>query len=172
MTRREWIVKMVRDHNLKTIAEIGCDSGWTTGYILREVGHMLDCFIAVERIVKYTLYSEFQWDEIDEWGKTRKPAVLMRMASVDAAKLIADCSLDFIFIDADHDYKSVKEDIDAWTPKVKYNGIIAGHDYDPTGGFDVWRVVDEYYGKGNFEVILDDAGGPNNHCWWLRRKGG
>lgn len=37
--------------------------------------------------------------------------------------------LDFCFIDAAHDYDNVKRDIQAWRPKVKPGGILAGHDY-------------------------------------------
>ena len=89
----------------------------------------------------------------------------MRMNSVDAAKMIADKSLDMIFIDADHHYEAVLEDVIAWVPKVKMSGLITGHDYDPTGGFDVWKVVDKIFGKKNVKLIPDDAGGPNNQCW-------
>src|SRR3990167_10398500 len=39
-----------------------------------------------------------------------------------------DNSLDFVFLDADHRYKKVLSDIDAWYCKVKPGGIIAGHD--------------------------------------------
>ena len=39
------------------------------------------------------------------------------------------CSLDFVYIDAAHDYASVKKDIKAWLPKVKPGGFIGGHDY-------------------------------------------
>ena len=40
----------------------------------------------------------------------------------------ADHSLDFVYIDADHSYASVVEDITAWKNKVKQGGFIAGHD--------------------------------------------
>jgi hypothetical protein len=51
------------------------------------------------------------------------------MKSVEAAKLYKDKSLDVVFIDANHSYESVRDDIEAWLPKVKMGGIIAGHDY-------------------------------------------
>lgn len=50
--------------------------------------------------------------------------------SVKASSLFDYDSLDFVFIDASHDYDSVLSDIKAWTPKVKKSGgILAGHDY-------------------------------------------
>ena len=49
--------------------------------------------------------------------------------SVDAAKRYKDQALEFVFIDAAHDEKSVRQDIAAWRPKVKQGGVLAGHDY-------------------------------------------
>ncbi len=54
---------------------------------------------------------------------------ILRMTSEEAAREIADASLDFVYLDARHDYKSVKEDIALWYPKVKPGGVLAGHDY-------------------------------------------
>ena len=54
---------------------------------------------------------------------------IIRKASVQAAKQFKNASLDFVFIDGSHDTDSVCADIDAWIPKVKAGGIIAGHDY-------------------------------------------
>ena len=54
---------------------------------------------------------------------------VMRMLSSEAAKKIADNELDYIYIDARHDYCGVKEDLDNYIPKVKSGGIVAGHDY-------------------------------------------
>ena len=53
----------------------------------------------------------------------------VRARSVDAAKKYPDKSLDFVFIDGDHKYDAVCEDIRAWLPKVKPGGLLAGHDY-------------------------------------------
>lgn len=49
--------------------------------------------------------------------------------SDQSANNFEDKSLDFVFIDADHVYENVKKDIQAWLPKIKPGGIIAGHDY-------------------------------------------
>jgi len=54
---------------------------------------------------------------------------VISMKSVDAARLYDDNSLEFVYIDASHDYESVKEDISAWYNKVKVGGIIGGDDY-------------------------------------------
>ena len=55
------------------------------------------------------------------------------MPSVAAARLFANGSLDFVFIDADHARAAVQADIAAWRPKVKCGGILAGHDWHTYG---------------------------------------
>jgi hypothetical protein len=55
--------------------------------------------------------------------------VPMRAYSVDAAEKFTDGELDFVYIDGNHDFIHVAQDLHAWTPKVRKGGIIAGHDY-------------------------------------------
>lgn len=54
---------------------------------------------------------------------------LLRMTSVEAAPLVADGSLDFVYIDGNHNKPYVLADLEAWTPKVRKGGVISGHDY-------------------------------------------
>jgi hypothetical protein len=56
-------------------------------------------------------------------------AKLLRMTSIEALGRVPDNSLDFVYIDANHKYEFVKQDIKGWYKKVKPNGIIAGHDF-------------------------------------------
>ena len=59
--------------------------------------------------------------------------------------------MDFVYIDARHDYESVLEDLNAWFHKVKPGGILAGHDYAdgmlPQGDFGVKSAVDEFFAE-------------------------
>jgi hypothetical protein len=47
--------------------------------------------------------------------------------SPGVAQEFADGQFDIVYIDAEHDYESVKADISAWRTKAKH--VIAGHDY-------------------------------------------
>ena len=55
--------------------------------------------------------------------------IMVRATSKKASELFEDNSLDFVYIDANHAYDFVKEDIQLWYPKVKSGGWVMGHDY-------------------------------------------
>lgn len=72
-----------------------------------------------------------------------KPNVIvMKMLSEQACKQIPNKFFDFIYIDASHAYENVKADCNYWYPKLKYYGIIGGHDYYFFKGCK--RAVDEF----------------------------
>jgi hypothetical protein len=83
----------------------------------------------------------------------------IRLSSLEAANLYEDRSLDFIFIDAAHDYKNVYRDILSWYPKVKKGGIISGHDYTTYEG--VKLAVDDYFRDKEFTV---------KNSYWFHKK--
>lgn len=60
------------------------------------------------------------------WPEKR---VFKRMMTSKAAAEIPDNSVDFVYVDARHDYCGAKEDIELYWSKVKPGGIFAGHDY-------------------------------------------
>ncbi len=63
--------------------------------------------------------------------------------SVRAARLFGDASLDWVHLDARHDYASVRADIEAWLPKVKAGGWLSGDDYDARKWPEVVQAVSE-----------------------------
>ena len=56
-------------------------------------------------------------------------AIMVRATSEIASDMFNDNSLDFVYIDANHAYDYVVQDIELWYPKVKKGGFICGHDY-------------------------------------------
>lgn len=67
------------------------------------------------------------------------------LPSLEAVKTISDSSLDFVYIDGDHEPPAPKQDIEAWWPKVKIGGYLAGHDiHHPTEPMFPWsRYIKE-----------------------------
>jgi len=56
--------------------------------------------------------------------------IFVQKDSVQASKLYADDTFDFIYIDGNHSYEATKADLEAWYPKLRRGGYFAGHDYD------------------------------------------
>lgn len=103
------------------------------------------------------------WEIEDDYAEAKKllrdNATLIKDTSVEASKTIKDLSLDFVYIDADHHYNNVLEDLYAWYPKVRKGGIISGHDYCRyLDFFGVIEAVNEFCrDKGyTFKLTTDD----------------
>ena len=74
---------------------------------------------------------------------------IIQADSAETAALFQDGELDGCFIDAAHDYESASRDIAAWHPKVKPNGIWAGHDYPDE---QVARAIHEHADAHGYSV--------------------
>src|SRR4029078_5218989 len=48
---------------------------------------------------------------------------------MEAVKDFKDESLDFVYIDGNHQLRYVIEDLVEWSKKIRSGGIISGHDY-------------------------------------------
>lgn len=82
----------------------------------------------------------------------------IKLSTREAYKLFNNNSIDFLFIDADHSYEGVMEDIKFWYPKVITGGVISGHDYDWTG---VKQAVDEFF--------IGEQVYPHNTSWIVQK---
>jgi hypothetical protein len=69
---------------------------------------------------------------------------IVHARSVDAAREYKQRSVHCVYVDADHSYEGVAADLDAWYPKIRIGGYIAGHDYH--AGFPgVMKAVNERF---------------------------
>jgi predicted O-methyltransferase YrrM len=116
----EWYRKLCQPISNGNIIEIGSFEGLSLSYIKDLIALNNNTIYSVDNFIKKRLVVNTK-----AWG-----IKLIRKSSVDASLDFEDEFFDLIYIDADHKYKSVKEDIQSWYPKLKFGGIIAGHDYD------------------------------------------
>jgi len=143
------------------MAEIGCYAGESTLMFLQS-GKVKQLFAIdtwsskydgeyhgteefIERINR--MYKNMAWAEwsFDERVKEYKNVVKLKMSLKDAIDELP--LLDFIYIDADHRYDAVKNDILLAKNIMKKAGIIAGHDYDAKESPGVILAVNEIFGK-------------------------
>ena len=68
----------------------------------------------------------------------------IRANSMDAVRDIPDESLDFVYIDANHTFDFIMQDLIEWGKKVRKGGMISGHDYARIRNFGVVPAVDVY----------------------------
>ena len=83
---------------------------------------------------------------------------LLRMPSADGAQGQQDNSLDFIYIDGNHCYDFVKQDLALWWPKLKAGGVMIGDDF-------AWLGKSEHVAKAVIETFGYDFGVMAD-TWW------
>lgn len=88
----------------------------------------------------------------------------IRMTSVAASELYEDESIAFLFIDGDHSYEAVQQDLNFWYKKVKPGGIISGHDWESFDG--VKRAVEEFSEIDNDHLLITE------NCWSYKKPKG
>lgn len=151
--------KVLTDHNM-FINNLGCEVGVRHGvfseYLLKK-NHNLSMFL----VDPYTSYEDVHHTYTAEEQLEIKDSAMFRLepygkrahwlylTSVVASQHIANSSLDFVFIDANHDYQDVKADLAAWWPKVRKNGLFCGHDFNMDG---VNKAVREFASEPNRDI--------------------
>lgn len=159
-------------------AEVGVYDGWHALDMMESL-HIRKLFL----VDPYKAYDEY-YESVQNPRKSQKAlnermhvaqkilkkygarVQFIRKFSEEAAKLIADESLDFVYIDGNHQYEFVKKDIEAWYPKVKKGGIIGGDDYTlcpetEMEKFGIFKAVHEFFKRFKKEVSF------YNTDWWV-----
>ncbi|MEP7378863.1 MAG: class I SAM-dependent methyltransferase [Chloroflexota bacterium] len=81
--------------------------------------------------------------------------VVHRATSSATAHVLPDASLDWVYVDGDHAYEAVRNDIELFARKLRPGGILAGDDYRARGmyGGGVKRAVDEVLASGALQLV-------------------
>lgn len=162
--------RIVNEFNSGSVfVEVGCLQGRSAAYMCVEIANSAKSidFYCVDIWEDWWNYDTNCGDKnvygtfLSNLSPVSEYFIPMKLHSADAAAKFKDNSIDFVFIDANHEYEHVKNDILAWYPKIKPGGILAGHDYfpDPTNG--VYVAVNEIFGDTHEHV--------NSYCF-LKRK--
>ena len=134
-------------------AEVGVWRGGNAADLLAHFKNLslllVDAYDAkLSRSISNTKQDEYQKAFEEAWTYTfpyRTRSTFLLTDTLTAAESVEDQSLDFVFLDASHDFDSVRDDILAWRSKVRPGGIMCGHDYDGRGDkkgfFGVRRAV-------------------------------
>jgi hypothetical protein len=172
--RYEWLTEIIRGNKYRVGAEVGCDLGETTRYLLalNKDLHLYAVDIWQRPTVKfmygekpnrtYIYYDDPQYAIKKFTERTicfKDRLTILRGVSWEMASMVTDGSLDFVFIDADHSYDAVYKDIVAWGPKLKPDGLMTGHDIHIIS---VYKAVQKLIKKCVVTKI--------DNCWMAKKE--
>lgn len=157
---------IINQYKLEVGAEIGTDAGYFSYYLLKHSKIKL-------------LYSVDQWKGSYQNHKLEAEKSLayfgprskiLHMSSEQAANWMKQNNilLDWVYIDANHRYKYVKQDIELWYPLIRSGGVLAGHDWIPDDpGTGVVPAVNQFIQNHKYlQLFLTD---DHLRSWWVRK---
>lgn len=101
------------------------------------------------------------YDVLVKKYKTNSEVKVIKSTTTSFLNSIEDEYLDAVYVDADHSYDSVKNDLELSFKKVKNGGIIMGHDYTNLMFPGVVKAVDEFCSSHDLEIeYLTEDGCP------------
>lgn len=163
LKKREDFSELLERLDYKTAIEIGVRNGIFAEKLLKrwpsfETYYGIDPY-AVRKVVNESIEIEFQ-DELYESVKEKIKEIggprahLIRNSSLSVVKKFIDNSIDFIYLNGLHDFCTVSAELEAYYPKLRCYGIMAGYSYLNAGqmiGFD-WRMCE------NGQIVLIKGG--------------
>lgn len=186
---RRWdvVAGLCQSIDARTYVEVGCKEGRTVGFVLEQCPEIraiaIDPWIQQEPSADASRETYADWDfkkiEAEFWknvGDNSQRCQHWKLTSCSAAALYRTqgamhylqngeaCKSEspcVVFIDALHDYESVKQDIALWWPLVAPGGYLCGHDHNHR-----WPGVERAVAQ-HFNLM--DVGIAPDSVWFVRK---
>ena len=141
LKNRDELPFLLEEHGFTSGIEIGVKQGDFANHMLKnwkscKEYHLVDVWAQQENYkdianVNDATHNKFYEETVQKMkAHTNVATTFHRMYSTEAVKKFEKESIDYVYIDARHDYCGVKEDIELYWPILKPGGIMAGHDYN------------------------------------------
>lgn len=120
-----------------------------------------NAFVLLEAAKPRRLHLIDKWESRSKWRNTQQrfghlpEVILHRGLTQQVVREFDDSYFDWIYIDADHAYRAVLQDLRLYHAKVKKDGLVFGHDFFNHGivKMDVIKAVLECVAKGLYEFL-------------------
>ena len=119
--------------------------------------YLIDQWIVDDKFKEYGSNNlDVAYQHVKKRFKNNKNITIMKTNSLTASKEFKDEYFDFVYIDANHDYNFVLQDLKLWFPKIKNKGVLFGDDYNRHYG--VARALAEFTHENKLTIHFTDKG--------------
>ena len=167
--------RLINNFKLKIGCEVGVAFGMHSEFMLNNT--------AVEKLYSIDPYQHFNGGYDDPMNLSQETfdmlyykvkkrlsifgsrSICLRQKSVDASCFFNSNELDFVFIDANHSYDGVMQDLHAWYDKIRPGGFLVGDDYILLFP-GVIRAVNEFFAHKGIKLHQDYE---QPRIWWIQK---
>ena len=186
-TRNDMITHYCSRISNPNILEIGVFKGEFLDYLVKNCGarsiDAVDLFEGMtcsgnadgNNVIHYDVGQSYL--ELLETYKDTSNVHIIKQNSVSFLQAQDDNHYDVIYIDGDHSYEGVKQDLTVAFRKIKNNGYIMGHDYEMNMNkahhiydFGVKRAVDEFCITYNQTIVSKALDGCVSYCMNIKKQ--
>jgi len=149
-SRRE-LIHHLKTLNFKVGVEVGVRSGYFSKYMLENTGmivHSVDPwnYLGCEDNPPPKETIEFATKVLKPF---KERSIIHHGYSHEVCHEFENYSVDFVYLDALHEYNDIKKNLNEWYDKIKINGIFSGHDYSKEHWPGLIRAVHEFLKEKN-----------------------
>lgn len=162
-------IKMLRNNEELTGVEIGVYYGVNSSFILKHLNmkklYLVDPYDnyddyneVLDKVTNMTKAEKIMRKTLN-FNKNKDKLVLIKKFSSKAITDIPN-NLDFVYIDGNHSYKYVMEDMEIYYKKLKQGGVLCGHDFTSYEIPEVCNAVMDFMKKENLQLYTEGVD------WW------